>query len=95
MLRAAGLPYKPDMNDGVMITAAPLWRMIRHPKWRKDLEQSWKKLEKGEYDWSQIAYSIWPERVKKKCRQDKSIAIAHGLEEIYQEPSPQPKKHNG
>jgi hypothetical protein len=58
MLRAAGLPYKPDMNYGVMITAVPLWRMFRHPKWRKDLEQSWKKLEKGEYDKAHMAYTI-------------------------------------
>ena len=39
-------------------------------------------MEKGEYDWSHLAYSIWPDRVTKKCRNDLSLAIAHGLEDI-------------
>jgi len=29
-----------------------------------------------------LAYSIWPERVTKKCKKDLSMAIAHGLENI-------------
>jgi hypothetical protein len=66
MFRAVGLPYKPDLNDGVLITAAPLYRLFRHPKWKKDLEQCWKKLEKGEYDWSHLVYGIWPGRVREK-----------------------------
>ena len=28
LLRIAKLPYKPDQNDGVLITAAPLWRLF-------------------------------------------------------------------
>ena len=39
-------------------------------------------MEKGEYDWAHLAYSIWPDRVTKKCRKDLSMAIAHGLENI-------------
>jgi len=27
-----------------------------------------------------MAYNIWPERVLKKCHQDRSIAIAHDVE---------------
>ncbi len=42
----------------------------------------WKKLEAGEYDWAHLAYTIWPERVKKVCESDRSIAIAHGLEHL-------------
>jgi hypothetical protein len=39
-------------------------------------------LEKGEYDWAHLAYSIWPDRVRAKCKKDLSMAIAHGLEDI-------------
>jgi hypothetical protein len=80
--RVAELPYKPNLNDGVLITASPLWKLFRLPKWRKDLEECWKKLEAGEYDWAHLAYSIWPDRVRDVCRHDRSIAIAHGLEEL-------------
>jgi hypothetical protein len=66
-----------------LITASPLWKLFRLPKWRKDLEACWKKLEAGEYDWAHLAYAIWPDRVKGACARDRSIAIAHGLEQIY------------
>ena len=36
LLRVAKLPYKPNHNDGVLITAAPLWRLFRHKPWQKD-----------------------------------------------------------
>jgi hypothetical protein len=84
LLRVAELPYKPDLNDGVQITAAPLWRLFRLSKWRKDLEATWKSLEKGEYDWAHLALSIRPEQVRVKCKTDRSLAIAHGLEELCQ-----------
>ncbi len=82
LLRVAELPYKPNLNDGVLITAAPLWKLFRLPKWRKDLQECWKELEAGEYDWAHLAYSIWPDRVRDVCKRDRSIAIAHGLEEL-------------
>ena len=66
LLRVAELPYQPDLNDGVQITAAPLWKLFRLPAWRKVLEETWKKLEKGEYDWAHLSDAIWPERVKEK-----------------------------
>ena len=80
LLRVAHLPYKPNLNDGVLITAAPLWQLFRLPKWRKNLQECWDKLEAGDYDWAHLAYSIWPERVREVCKKDKSIAIAHDLE---------------
>jgi hypothetical protein len=84
--------WKPDLNDGVMITACPIWRLFRLPKWRRDLEACWKKLEAGDYDWAHLAYSLWPERVREKCKKDRSLAIAHGLEEICEVPPPQAKR---
>ena len=81
LLRVAALPYKPDLDDGVLICASPLARLFRLTKWRKDLEACWKKLERGDYDWAHLAYAIWPERVLEACRRDRSIAIAHGVEE--------------
>ena len=36
--------------------------------------------------------NYWPERVREKCKTDKSLAIAHGLEEIYVEPEAKQKK---
>jgi hypothetical protein len=91
LLEVASLPYKPNHDDGVLITAAPLYKFFRHSKWKKSTEECWKALQKGEYDWAHLAYSIWPERVTKKCKKDLSMAIAHGLEEIC-EVKPKEKK---
>jgi len=82
LLRITALPYKPNHDDGVLITAAPLHNLFRHTKWRKATEDCWKALEKGEYDWAHLTYSIWPDRVTKKSKKDLSMAIAHGLEDI-------------
>lgn len=90
--RIIKLPWKPNLNDGVLITASPLWRLFRLPKWQKDLKVCWEKLEKGEYDWAHLAYSIWPERVEKVCKNDRSIAIAHNLEHLCQVTPPKPKR---
>jgi hypothetical protein len=83
LLQVAKLPYKPDQNDGVLITAAPLWRLFRHKPRQKNLKKCWDDLEAGKYDWSHLAYAIWPDRVREACKKDKSIAIAHGLEELF------------
>jgi len=85
LLRVAALPYKPNLDDGVLISAAPLARLFRLTKWRKDLEVCWKNLERGDYDWAHLAMGIWPERVREACRRDRSIAIAHGVEGEYWE----------
>jgi hypothetical protein len=91
LLRITALPYKPNHDDGVLITAAPLYKLFRHTKWRKATEDCWKAIEKGEYDWAHLAYYIWPERVAKKCKKDLSMAIAHGLEDSC-EVKPKEKK---
>jgi len=84
LLRIANLPYKPDQNDGVLITAAPLWQLFRHKPWQKELARCWDALAAGDYDWAHLALALWPARVRERCRTDKSIAIAHGAEDIYQ-----------
>jgi len=73
--------WLPNLNDGVLITAAPLWRLFQHKAWQKKLKQTWEKLEEGEYDWAHLAFSIWPERVLQKCHEDRSLAIAHDVED--------------
>ncbi len=73
--------WKPNLNDGVQITAAPLWRLFQHKAWQKKLKETWKNLEEGEYDWAHLAYSIWPARVLGKCHKDRSLAIAHDVED--------------
>lgn len=87
--------YRPNHDDGVQITAAPLWKLFRHKPWQKVLKDTWAKLEKGDYDWAYLAMNYWPERVRDKCVTDKSLAIAHGLEHLYVEPEPVEKKARG
>jgi hypothetical protein len=92
LLRVAALPWIPNLNDGVLITAAPLWKLFNHSPWQKACKECWGKLEAGDYDWAHLAHSIWPTRVETVCKTDKSIAIAHNLEHLYQEPPPKPGK---
>lgn len=87
--------YKPNHDDGVQISAAPLWQLFRHKSWQKVLKDTWAKLEKGDYDWAHLAMNYWPDRVREKCKTDKSLAIAHSLEDLYIEPEAKPKKTRG
>ena len=87
--------YRPNHDDGVEITAAPLWHLFRHKPWQKLLKDNWTKLEKGDYDWAHLAMGYWPDRVRKKCKTDKSLAIAHNLEHLYVEADPKPTKARG
>ena len=87
--------YQSNHDDGVQITAAPLWPLFRHKPWKKVLKDTWSKLEKGDYDWAHLAMAYWPDRVREKCKTDKSLAIAHGLEDLYVEPEAAPKKTRG
>lgn len=87
--------YHPNSDDGVQITAAPLRALFRHKPWQKLLNDTWAKLQRGEYDWAHLAMAYWPERVRNKCKTDKSLAIAHGLEDLYIEPEAALKKTRG
>lgn len=95
LLRIAALPYKPDLNDGVIINAAPFHGLFRLRSWAKDTEDCRQKLAKGDYDWAHMAYTIWPDRVRKVCRTDRSIAIAHGLEDLCEVEAPESTKRGG
>ena len=70
--------YRPNHDDGVQITAAPLWPLFRHKPWQNLLRATWVKLEKGDYDWSHLAMAYRPVQVREKCKTNKSLAIAHG-----------------
>lgn len=75
-----------DIDDGVVISAAPLRKLFKHSGWRDELEEKWVGLKAGDYEWSKLAFNFWPERVLKKCLEDRSIAIAHDLEkELWEE----------
>jgi hypothetical protein len=89
---------RPNLNDGVILNCAPLWRMMSLPKWQKDCKAAWDSLSKGDYDWAHLALHLWPERVIPKCATDRSLAIAHGLEDTFWEITPEdelPKKQQG
>jgi hypothetical protein len=76
--------WNPDLNDGVVLTMAPLWRLVpQHRVWQKELKTAWDALCMGKYDWAQVAMHLWPERVVPKCAEDRSLAIAHGLENVF------------
>ncbi len=92
LLRIAGLPYQPDLNDGVIINAAPLHKLFRLRKWATATQKIWTKLENGDYDWSHLAYTLWPDQVREVCKKDRSIAIAHRLEALCEVEPVKPKK---
>jgi hypothetical protein len=76
--------WSPDLDDGVIINFAPLWRLVPHHKpWQKELKATWDALCAGEYDWAHLAMHLWPERVVPKCASDRSLAIAHGVEDVF------------
>ena len=62
--------WAPDLNDGIVILLAPLWKLFAHHKpWSRELKKHWDKLAAGQYDWAQLAMHLWPERVIPKCAQ--------------------------
>ena len=76
--------WNPSLNDGVIINAAPFWRLFGRAKsWQSDCRTVWNGLCAGEYDWSHLAMNLWPERVVPKCASDRSLAIAHELDDIF------------
>ncbi len=76
--------WSPNLDDGVVLTMAPLWRLVpQHKAWQKELRTAWDGLSAGKFDWAHLAMHLWPERVVPKCATDRSLAIAHGLEDVF------------
>lgn len=86
---AAG--YVPNHDDGVPVTAAPLLHLAASRPWRVECEKNLELLEKGDYDWSHLAMSMYPARVTQKAKKDWCMALTHGLEHIC-ENKPKEKK---
>lgn len=75
--------WHPSLDDGIVLTMAPLWRLVpQHKAWQKEIKSRWEELVVGKYDWAHVAMHLWPERVVPKCAGDRSLAIAHGLEDV-------------
>lgn len=76
--------WNPDLDDGIVLVSAPLRRLVPgHRPWQKELKARWDELSSGKYDWAHLAMHLWPERVVPKCATDRSLAIAHGLEDVF------------
>jgi hypothetical protein len=89
--RVANMHLDFDLNDGVILNMAPLWELV---PWNEP-KKYWQELQEGKYDWAHIAYQLWPKRVEEKCRTDRSLAIAHGREDLCEVEAPEPKKKGG
>ena len=76
--------WRPNLDDGVILNFAPLWRLVPQSRsWQSECKKAWDKLVSGDYDWAHLAMHLWPERVVPKCMNDRSLAIAHGLEDVF------------
>jgi hypothetical protein len=75
--------WAPNVDDGVVVNVAPFFRLIPHRESRAKAEATWRELCEGDLDWSRLAMRFWPERVVPKCAKDRSLAIAHGLEDVF------------
>lgn len=76
--------WRPKLDDGVILNFAPLWRLVPQSRsWQRECKKAWEKLVAGDYDWAHLAMHLWPERVVPKCQDDRSLAIAHGLEDVF------------
>ncbi len=76
--------WKPNLHDGVMVNCALMWRLVPHARgWQNECRSTWNQIVAGDHDWSHLAMHLWPERVVPKCIDDRSLAIAHGLEAVF------------
>lgn len=48
---------------------------------QEETRGKWDELVAGRYDWAHLAMRPWPERVVPKCAADRSLTIAHRLED--------------
>jgi hypothetical protein len=81
--RPATARWKPELDDGVLINTAPLYRLTpawQRADWRLDLANLWQALQRGEYPWAKTAMRYWPRETLEACKSNRSYRIAHGLE---------------
>ena len=83
--------YEPNHDDGVPVTSCPLVNLISHRAWKAECQSNLEELNKGNYDWSHLAMSMYPARVTKKAKKDWCMALTHGLEHLC-ENKPKEKK---
>jgi hypothetical protein len=57
--RIAGLGWEPDLDDGIVLCAAPLADLF--PQWRKELVKYRDELRDGKYEWSTV--SKWADQL--------------------------------
>ena len=81
--QSATARWMPEFDDGVLLNAAPLYRLA--PAWKRadaklDLSKAWNALKEGEYPWAKTAMRYWPREIRAACKDNKSYRIAHGLE---------------
>lgn len=83
-MRGIAALWSPNVEDGVLVNHSLLWRLVPHDRaWQTELRSVWADLCQGEYDWAHLAMHLWPERVVRKCATDRSLAIAHGLGDVF------------
>jgi hypothetical protein len=82
-LRRVAPLWRATLDDGIVLVMAPLWRLVAHKSWQRELKKKWLDLVAGHHDWALLAMHLWPERVVPKCAEDRSLAIAHGLEDVF------------
>jgi hypothetical protein len=80
--------YTPYIDDGVLLNASPLFEIL--PSW-PETKKAWQELEAGKYDWAHQAMEYWPDRVREKCKTNRSFAIAHGIEGLCVASTPEVK----
>lgn len=83
--------YEPNHDDGVPVTSCPLVNLISHRAWKAECQSNLEELNKGNYDWSHLAMSMYPARVTQKAKKDWCMALTHGLEYLC-ENKPKEKK---
>lgn len=50
------------------------------PGWQAEPKKCLQALARGDYDWSHMAMDYRPDQLKEECKENKSYAIAHGLD---------------
>jgi len=85
--RGQTVGWSPNLNDGVTLNASPLFGLIPWPRKTKrggksvsELLALWQDLEGEKYEWAHMAMRYWPERVRAKCRQERTARVVDLLD---------------